>query len=92
MKKRGLSWTKAGALRMNKAIQLAANGEVGLFCSRRPLVEREQTSACHKVSQARSHNPQEWLEAGLPALVGPHASRPWVKSLHHMTYNTDLLN
>jgi hypothetical protein len=92
MKKRGLSWTIAGALRMNKAIQLAANGEVRLFCERKQPGETRQMRVLPIVSPPRSNGRQKWLEAGLPALVGPHASRPWVKRLRDMTYNLHLLN
>ena len=33
MKKRGLSWTKSGAKRMGKAIQLVVNGDLRDYCS-----------------------------------------------------------
>ncbi len=92
MKKRGLSWTIKGALRMNKAIQLAANGEINGFC-RRPVPTLEGPSTRpHKVSQARSEKSQKWLEASLPALVGPHASRPWARHLRDITNLNHRLN
>jgi Uncharacterised protein family (UPF0236) len=92
MKKRGLSWTIKGALRMNKAIQLAANGETRLFCERpRPTEERE-TTIPSKVRKSRPDGHQKWLEASLPALSGPYASRPWVRKLRDMALNPHLLN
>jgi hypothetical protein len=92
MKKRGLSWTIKGALRMNKAIQLAANGEVKLFCGRpTPDLERQSTRPL-QASQVRSGKSQNWLQASLPALVGPHASRPWVRHLRDLTNLNHRLN
>lgn len=79
MKKRGLSWTIEGALRMNKAIQLAANGEIKPFCEREE--ETEERISMPVTSQSRNDDQHKWLDAGLPALYGPHASRFWVQKL-----------
>jgi hypothetical protein len=92
MKKRGLSWTIKGALRMNKAIQLAANEQIKPFCERpQPLPERNSVSQV-KVSPARKKGYQKWLEAYLPALHGPHANRPWVKHLRDVSNLSCRLN
>ena len=91
MKKKGLSWKKAGALRMAKILQLRANGEIGRCCKRRQPDARE-VSGKMKGRPSKSNRPQEWLEAGLPALVGPHANRPWVRKLRHMTNLNHRLN
>lgn len=92
MKKRGLSWTINGALRMNKAIQLAANGEIDLFCGRGCPSEKRETKFSSTVSKYRSDGHQKWLEAGLPALTGPHASRPWADRLRNMAFSSFPLN
>lgn len=84
MKKRGLSWTIGGALRMNKVIQLAANKEIQPFCFRdRPTEKRRTITA---PNNSRSKDNPKWIEAGVPALVGPHASRPWADKLRNLVY------
>jgi hypothetical protein len=92
MKKRGLSWTIKGALRMNKAIQVAANGEIKLYCRRSTPARKRPSMRSFKYSQVRSDKSQKWLEASLPALIGPHASRPWAKHLREMTNLSCRLN
>ncbi len=93
MKKRGMSWTIKGAQRMAKVIQLVANGELSSWCWGRPArgpapgkwqVERraQSSGACQG----------QWLQAGMPALRGPHAGRPWVQALHSLAYPSYPLN
>ena len=89
MKKRGMSWTTLGANRMAKTIQLCRNGELSGFCrkrkgwepnrmiSRRPVRERARSTM--RVS--------DWYEASIPALSGPHSSRPWTTALRRLCYN-----
>jgi hypothetical protein len=91
MAKRGLSWKIDGALRMAKVLQLRANGEIRPYCERRQPVERgDSVKNWHSHSKLNGH--QKWLEAGLPALVGPHASRPWVEKLRDRTNLSHRLN
>jgi hypothetical protein len=95
MKKRGLSWTKKGALRMAKVLQLKANGEIGLHCERQLPAERVISSGMkdlQSVTKLGSNGHQKWLEAGLPALTGPHASRPWVERLRDIANLNHRLN
>jgi hypothetical protein len=91
MAKRGLSWKKGGALRMAKILQLRANGEISLHCKRRQPIERE-VSISVKRCPSNSNSHQKWLEAGLPVLIGPHSSRPWVNRLRNMTNLSYRLN
>ena len=86
MKKRGLSWTIQGALRMNKVIQLAANQEILPFCLRERSLERGVTVLSSQNANPPSKNNQKWLEASVPALFGPHSARPWVDKLRHLVY------
>jgi hypothetical protein len=90
MKKRGLSWKIDGALRMAKVLQLRANGEIRPYCERQPKIRSVATQV--KRGHSKSNDQQKWLEAGLPALVGPHANRPWVEKLRHMTNLSYRLN
>lgn len=86
MKKKGLSWTISGAYRMHKAIQLAANSEIKLFCRRQKSAKKKEIAITPVVSKSRSNGHQKWLEASVPALSGPHASRLWVEKLRNMVY------
>lgn len=81
MKKRGLSWTIAGAQHMGKAIQLVANGELGNWCGRKPPDVREWEDR----PSFDLFDPRDEYAAPIPALTGPHAARPWVKVLRHLT-------
>ncbi len=92
MKKQGLSWTKGGALRMHKAIQMVANREIRPLCLRSRLVKTKQLTIPTETFKSRSAGHQKWLEANLPALSGPHASRPWVEKLRSMAHDSYLLN
>jgi hypothetical protein len=86
MKKQGLSWTIKGALRMHKTIQLAANGQIKPFCFRSvPPVKKETLTPLARLKR-EGNDYQKWVEASVPALVGPHACRPWVKKLRDIVY------
>jgi hypothetical protein len=91
MKKRGLSWKIDGALRMAKVLQLRANGEIRPYCERQQPIERAVSTEAKRWA-SKTNDYQKWLEAGLPALVGPHANRPWVEKLRHMTNLSYQLN
>jgi hypothetical protein len=87
MKKRGMSWTIKGAQHMGKAIELAFNDDLRNWCGR-------------KLPESRNFKPSFELfdqkclgdTASLPALVGPHASRPWARVLRDLTQPNHLLN
>jgi len=96
MKKRGLSWTKKGAMRMAKVIQLRANRELGAICHRseprEPPVSKRR-SRKSPVSPKNGRQPDRpWLQATVPSLIGPHHSRPWVKSLRSLVQPHRRLN
>ena len=86
MKKRGMSWSIRGAQRMAKVIQLTRNGELSRFCHRRPVHRPPQGRRRHPPSdQSMTRMPvSDWAEASVPALTGPHNSRPWVTRLKHL--------
>jgi hypothetical protein len=86
MKKQGLSWTKEGALRMHKVIQLSATGQIRQFCLRSRPIPKRKVIPLRARSKIQPHGYQKWLQASIPALVGPHASRPWVDNLRDMVY------
>ena len=87
MKKRGMSWTIPGARRMGKAIELAFNGNLRNWCGRK-LPESTNFKPSFELFDRKGFSDR----ASLPALEGPHASRPWVSVLRKMTMTTHLLN
>lgn len=93
MKKRGMSWTIGGAQRMAKVIQLVANGELGQWCGRPPSSrEKGIFTPAPQGKRHRAREPGEGLQAKIPALTGPHASRPWVQALRHLAYDSFPVN
>lgn len=83
MKDRGMSWTIKGAQHMGKAIQLVANDELGKWCGANPAEsDRQKLSFDVFDSQYTTRNT---ARGALPALNGPHASRPWVKAIRQLT-------
>jgi hypothetical protein len=92
MKKQGLSWTKEGAYRMHKVIQLVANGQISQFCLRSKPTPKRKVIPPSARSKIQSNGYQKWLEASVPALVGPHAGRPWVDNLRNMVYPSSPVN
>jgi len=91
MKKRGLSWTIKGALRMNRVIQLTANVGIKPYCLR-PEAPVKSVAKTPSDLKLRNHGHQKWLEAGLPALQSPYPSRPWVKHLRDLANQNFRLN
>jgi len=93
MKKRGMSWTKVGAKRMRRLILLQLWGEVCSWTSHlnqsrlTPLVK----AGASKVIKSGKRQGDDWLKMSLPALFGPHSSRPWVKALKTLAYGVNSL-
>jgi hypothetical protein len=87
MKKRGMSWTIKGANRMGKAIQMAFNGNLRDWCGRKSPESRNLKPSFELFDQKGFND-----RASLPALEGPHASRPWVRVLRDLTQPRHLLN
>lgn len=91
LKKRGMSWRKSGADRMVRLIQLREQGQLHWWVNHRGGRQKEEGArSCRAGTTADlpvclDHG---WLEAGLPALHGPHANRPWVKALSGISQAT----
>ena len=91
MKKRGMSWTKRGARRMSRLILMQLWGEV---CSWTTHLRQTEPAPLAKVgastgSKRRSRKygyEGDWLNMSLPALSGPHCTRPWVQALKTLAY------
>lgn len=81
MKDRGMSWTIKGAQHMGKVTQLSFNGELGNWCGGKPLsgISNDTLSfALFDQLDGRGNR------TALPATEGPHASRPWVRTLRSL--------
>jgi hypothetical protein len=80
VKKRGMSWTVAGAQRLAVAIQLSANAELSDWCwqHHRQRTTAKRARPPRRLLPAKNYQGQ-WLQVTLPALTGPHTSRPWAQ-------------
>ena len=96
MKRRGMSWTIRGAQRMVKAIQLDRNGELSGFCRNRADRCQRRTEpvppSSRRLQTAPKTTVSDWVEATVPALNGPHSSRPWTHSLRNLIHGSHRLD
>jgi hypothetical protein len=87
MKNQGMSWTLKGIRRLlcirflvlEKNLTAWLEGEKKFNPTSNMAISKRK--ARRIVNKLSSHEPDEWIKASLPALYGPHASRPWVKML-----------
>jgi hypothetical protein len=96
MKKRGMSWTIRGAQHLAKVLQLNANGEVATLCQSRWRSEgtgfKGPRGLARSPTLKSTNNNGQWLQATIPALVGPHTARPWAQALRALAYGAHPLN
>ncbi|AKX95079.1 ISLre2-like element ISMoth2 family transposase [Neomoorella thermoacetica] len=79
MKKRGMSWSEAGATAMVALLMLKANGELAAWLEKKmPQVEKNPAKVV-KEKKISKEDVEEWLRKRVPALVGPEAGTDWVK-------------
>jgi hypothetical protein len=85
MKNQGMSWTVKGIRRLLCVRFLVLEGSLKDWLAReiqRDSIVPIPPKKLHRiVNQLSNQEPNAWLEGRLPALYGPHASRPWVKGL-----------
>ncbi|SIS49384.1 ISLre2 family transposase, partial [Alicyclobacillus vulcanalis] len=85
MKRHGARWSERGADALVRLMAARANGEPVMKASekREPHLATRGMAQEAVVTDAEMTRKVEaaasWLEAHMPALAGPHASRPWVK-------------
>lgn len=87
MKNQGMSWTLKGISRLLCVRFLVLEKKLVSWIE----TEKQTQPPCkitipkrkvrHIVTRLSTQEPDEWIKARLPALYGPHASRPWVKML-----------
>jgi hypothetical protein len=92
MKKRGMSWTIKGARRMTRLVNLREMGELHAWITHKGRQRHNKPSRqSRQISMPKLNSgmiQQVWLEAGLPALSGPHQNRPWVQVLRALIHGT----
>ena len=91
MKKRGMSWTKRGARRMSRLILMQLWGEVYNWTTHlrqtQPAPLAKVGASTGSKNRPRKHGHEsDWLNMSLPALSGPHSTRPWVQALKTLAY------
>ncbi|MDM7999470.1 MAG: ISLre2 family transposase [Dehalococcoidia bacterium] len=88
MKKRGMSWSKKGANRMARLLNLKQQGQLHLWVNHREKQHRPQPQPPKTSPRQVTKETGEWLEAVLPAISGPHADRPWAQLLKNISRQT----
>lgn len=84
MKNQGMSWSIKGIRRLLCVRFLVIEGKLTDWLKETPQMPQINIpkKKIHRlVTRLSSQEPDAWLQTGLPALVGPHASYPWVKVL-----------
>ena len=89
MKNQGMSWSLKGIRRLLCVRFLVLEGKLtNWLADQKPYASQISIPAkkIHRiVTRLSAQEPDAWLQAGLPALYGPYASRPWVKVLKTIT-------
>ncbi len=88
MKNPGMSWTVKGIRRLLCIRFLVLEEKLSGWLNRRhtkePNIPIPTKTVLRLVNRLSMHEQDEWLKADLPALYGPHASRPWIQVLKSM--------
>jgi hypothetical protein len=85
MKNQGMSWTMKGIRRLLCLRFLVLEGRLKDWLARENERDTKVSLPRKKlhriVNRLSCQEPDAWLEGRIPALYGPHSSRPWVKNL-----------
>ena len=94
MKNQGTSWSLKGIRRLLCVCFLVLEGNLpGWLPDKKPHAPQISlpVQKIHRiVTRISAQEPDPWLQAGLPALYGPYASRPRVKVLRNITETPSL--
>ena len=88
MKNQGMSWTVKGIRRLLCVRFLILEHKLTEWVENRPEPTRiilPKKKIRSIVTRLSSQEPDEWIKVELPALHGPHASRPWVRTLKSLS-------
>ncbi|UCH60855.1 MAG: ISLre2 family transposase [Anaerolineales bacterium] len=90
MKGKGRSWSPSGARNMAKVRELLANQEVQRWCFRQAHTEIPRK---HRIqTRPQGIDPGQYIQASVPALLGPFPNKPWVQRLRQLIHSSHLLN
>jgi hypothetical protein len=96
MKNQGMSWTLKGISRLLCVRFLILEKKLCQWIETKNQLKIRSKISIPKqkvrriVTRLSVQEPDEWIKAKLPALYGPHASRPWVKHLKSLSQATAL--
>ena len=89
MKNQGMSWSLKGIRRMLWLRLTLYEGKLNEYLSNQitdiPPHKLPAKRVCQVINKRLKQDYSSYFGAGLPALIGPHASRPWVKMLKSIT-------
>lgn len=85
MKGKGMSWSERGAGGMAKVRELLLNGELDQWRGRQAARSFVQKPTARATTR-KKRDQGEWLQAGVPVLYGPSASKPWAKVLRQVLH------
>ena len=89
MKNQGMSWSPKGIRSMIfvrfKALEKKLEEYLHRSAPKTAIYVIEKKRVNRVIDKVIKQNYFEWFNAGLPALYGPHASRPWAKILKSLT-------
>mgnify|MGYP001121167933 CR=1 FL=1 len=73
---------------MTRLISLREMGQLHSWITRKDKLEDSQLpeKKTSKEKPSPGKDTGAWLEAGLPALYGPHQNRPWVQILRALSH------
>lgn len=91
MKRIGARWSPHGAEGMSCLLAAKANRNLTSYAMETDVSETKVLRAAVgaraiDIPEGLRQDPQSWLRANCPALVGPHAGRTWVKALREMCW------
>ena len=87
MKKKGMSWTKTGAKRMGKAIQLLANGDLVDLCGRRATKSRDLYIEDKLSFDLFLYPPEYEYSVSMPVFSSPYSTQPYDRALRDLSKN-----
>jgi hypothetical protein len=88
MKNQGMSWSLQGIRRLLCVRFLVLEGKLIGWLTEKKLsapIRIPTKKMSRIVTNLSAQEPDVWLQAGLPALYGPHASHPWIRALRMIT-------
>jgi hypothetical protein len=94
MKNQGMSWTIKGIRRLLCVRFLLLENKLASWLAKKNLPERQiiipRKKMRHIVNHLSMEQPDDWLQANIPALDGPNANHPWVQALKNISMESYL--